>query len=782
MKEKRFTQFVVVFCILVFLVAPLSAQKTKVKVDGQVIKDYITHMAEDKYLGRKPATPEFDELLNWAADKYKEWGLEPAGDDGSYFQKVPLEGSRGTFTFSKGTPRLVIDNREFFAKYGDFSVDERSTTGTTIKSDVVFVGYGISAPDKGLDEYAGVNVNGNIVFVYKGSPNDAPTVRSSFGPAAGEKPEEEDWGELTQDSTKIRTAYAKGAAGIMLYDARPSTGTGFRMGIRRGAAAKFSFTHDFIIVSSVNERIYQWIFFKEAQESQRAFERRMSKVQNDIKEKKVRSFATNTNAEIKGYESTDFFSEEIGNNFCKNVIGKITGTDQNLKNEYIVLGGHYDHLGVRNGQVFNGADDNASGSAVVMEVGRLMAQNKIRPKRTVIFALWTGEEMGLIGSQYWAANPTLGISMDNVVTNFNMDMVALGDKIGAPGALNFPKIWEVMQKHQDQDILDAIEASEGGPGGSDHSAFIRLGIQSLALMTRGGSGHPDYHDTGDDANICEPEILRKTGQFVLQATINVGNEKGSLVIKNRQHLYDGMQWNITAMNADLKIPGGWTVLEQGTKVEMTEAVNEKIKELKNPATDGQSAQMRMYRRFMRRGSSMNKGINGGESVGFDTEFLAVSKNVLDFGRVDVTGDDGVWFSNGLTEKGKAALTAMENNSITLRLINPSEATFNTVLAAAEKPFVVCGKTGFTPEQITQINEKKVLIGIDYDPNNNSACLKNLEDMKVKIGDTDNLRLNLLSNENLDKSKKDLYMKLTDKGWTKDEVYALGGSAGGRRRR
>ena len=136
----------------------------------------------------------------------------------------------------------------------------------------------------------------------------------------------------------------------------------------------------------------------------------------------------------------------------------------------------------------------------------------------------------------------------------------------------------------------------------------------------------------------------------------------------------------------------------------------------------------------------------------------------------------------MTEKGKAALTAMENNSITLRLINPSEATFNTVLAAAEKPFVVCGKTGFTPEQITQINEKKVLIGIDYDPNNNSACLKNLEDMKVKIGDTDNLRLNLLSNENLDKSKKDLYMKLTDKGWTKDEVYALGGSAGGRRRR
>jgi hypothetical protein len=798
MKENRFTQFVVVFCILVFLVAPLSAQKTKVKVDGQIIKDYITKMADDKYLGRKPATPEFDELLNWAADKYKEWGLEPAGDDGTYFQKVPLEGSRGTFTFSKGTPRLVIDNREFYAKYGDFTVDERSTTGKTINSNVVFVGYGISAPDKGLDEYAGVNVNGKIVFVYKGSPNDAATVRSSFGPAAGEKPEEEDWEELTQDSTKIKTAYSKGAAGIMFYDAKPSTGTRFRMGMRRGAAAKFSFTHDFIIVSSVNERIYQWIFFKEAQESQRAFARRMSKIQNDIKEKKPHSFATKTNAEIKGYTSTDFFSEAIGNNYCKNVVGKITGTDRKLKNEYIVLGGHYDHLGVRNGQVFNGADDNASGTAVVMEIARLMKKHMIKTKRTIIFGLWTGEEMGLIGSRYWVKNPTLGISMDQVVTNFNMDMVALGDKIGAPGALNFPNIWEIILKDQDQDILDALEPSEAGPGGSDYAAFIELGIEALALMTSGGGGHPDYHDTGDDSDVCEPEILRKTGQFVLQGTINVGNKKGSLVMKNRQHMYDGMQWNIIAMNADLNAAApqdqdimqmmrgggnrGWTVISPSSKDEMTEAVNKKIKELKNPSTDQQSSQMRMFRRFARPGANMNKGIKGGESVGFDIAFLAVAKNALDFGRVDVKGDDGVWFSNGMTEKGKAALTTMEDNGITLCLINPTDATFSAVLAASEKPFVVCGKAGFTPEQVTQINEKKVLIGVDYDPaKNNKEYLKKLEDFKVKIGDADNLRLNLLSKENLAKSKKDLYMKLIDKGWTKDEIYALGGQPARRRR-
>jgi Zn-dependent M28 family amino/carboxypeptidase len=121
-----------------------------------------------------------------------------------------------------------------------------------------------------------------------------------------------------------------------------------------------------------------------------------------------------------------------------------------------------DHLGITSGIVYNGADDNASGTATTMEVARLMATNKIRPKRTIIFGLWCGEEEGLLGSAYWAQHPTIGASLDRVVANFNMDMVGLGDKIGAPGALNFPAVYDVILRDQLPRSSSAVRATRPG--------------------------------------------------------------------------------------------------------------------------------------------------------------------------------------------------------------------------------------------------------------------------------------------------------------------------------
>ena len=548
-----------------------------------------------------------------------------------------------------------------------------------------------------------------------------------------------------------------------------------RFGRGRRAQAKYSFTRDFIIVSSINERTYQKLFWTDPQESNRGFARRMGTMQQNIKKKKSCSFNTKIKTEIKGYDSKINYSEELGNNKCRNVIGKITGSDPTLKNEYIVLGGHYDHLGVRNGQIFNGADDNASGSAVVMEVAHLMKKHNIKLKRTVYFCLWTGEEMGLIGSRYWTKNPTDGVLMDKVVTNFNLDMVALGDQIGAPGALNFPEVWEVMIRDQDQDILDALQPSEGGPGGSDHSGFIELGIQAVALMTRGGGGHPDYHDTGDDTYKLEPEILRKTAQFVLQATINVGNEPGSLVIAERQLKFDGMRWTITPISADMI--GGWSVIKEESKAGMAERVNKKITEMKRPAAP--SPMMRFRRGRSRGGSRYNIGIASGEVIGYDVEFLGIAKNVLDFGRIDLKGDDGVWLNNGLTEKGKLALAGIQDNGVVINLINPTKQSFNDVLVAAEKSFLVCGLAEFDSDQIAQINDKKVLVAVDFDPADVKGCVESLENMKNKLGDRDNLVLNLKSREGLGDAKKELYMRLFAKGWSKDDIYGISGTGAAR---
>ena len=199
------------------------------------------------------------------------------------------------------------------------------------------------------------------------------------------------------------------------------------------------------------------------QETLNGFNRRLTALRQAIKRKEVASMDTGTRVRLKGYDAIEEYNAELGNNFGRNVIAKIVGADPDLKDQYVIMGGHLDHLGVRNGVVYNGADDNASGSAVAMEVGRVLSEANFKPKRTIIFCCWCGEEMGLIGSTYYTNNPCDGVTMDQVVTYFNMDMVGLGDRIGAPGALNFPFIYDVIKRDQIADVIGAVDARTGGP-------------------------------------------------------------------------------------------------------------------------------------------------------------------------------------------------------------------------------------------------------------------------------------------------------------------------------
>lgn len=775
-KRHAFTLFLILGTLFLQTL-PSGAQKLDIRVDGERIFDAVAYMASDQFLGRKPNTPEFFELQDWAVDQYKALGLEPAGENGGFYQSVPITRE---YAVTYGTPQLVINEREFFAHFGDFSIDTRSTSGRKFKGNLVFVGYGISAPDKGLDEYAGLNVKGKIVFALKGNPNDFKPPRARMAPPR-EKPEEaptEDWKKESVDSTKIMTAYSKGAAGIIFYNPEVEQAGPFRR--FRPQIKKSPFQRDFVVVSQVSEKVFHWILWTDPQMSSRGFTTWMNSVRGDIKGKNPHSFDTEIKAEITGFEKTLLKGEKFNDNEGRNIIAKITGTDPGLKNEYVVMGAHFDHLGVTNGQIFNGAEDNASGSGVVMEVARLMKQHNIQTKRTVVFCLWTAEELGLVGSRYWVEHPTDGVTMDRVVTYFNMDMVGLGDEIGAPGALNFPSIWDIIKRDQDQEILDALKPRKAGPGGSDYSGFIELGIEALALMTGGEAGHPDYHDTGDDADKLNPEILRKTGQFVLQGTVNLANETGTeLLIPDREHIYNGMQWPITVINPDLGIEGSWSWLDAKTTDDLSALMMQKIDELKQPQreTDPFRAMRRRFGRMV-----LTSGIKGAYAFDHNIHLMQIAKEVLDFGRIDIQGDDGVWFDQDLTEQGTAALTAMEKKSLVLHLMNPSKATLIDVLEKAKQPFLISGFTDVDDSLVVQINEKKVLIGVDFNSEDIGSTVAQLETFKTKFGDTDNFLLNVTSKNGLDEAKQSLYMGLIEKGWKKEEIYAIGGAGTTRRSR
>lgn len=739
-----------------------QVEEVELQVDADRIISYIEWMSRDEMEGRKSLTAGFVKSEEWAAKNFKQWGLEPAGQDGTYFQDVPI--TRG-FTHMTGTPVFRIGNRNFLLEESDFSVHAKSTAATRVEGEVVFAGYGICAPDKGLDEYAGIDVEGKIVLIFKGSPKDTAAPSGSFTPTPSEdEVSDEAWEKESTDNAKIKTAYDKGAAAVLLFDpnppAEPEPGQryGYAYGGRpRGGSgeAELEFDRDFLIFT-IKDRAFHAAMKPDKQETIAGLNRRIDRVCWEIRKKNACSMATGINARLKGYDSIDEYSEELGNNIARNVLAKIEGTDPTLKNEYIIMGGHMDHLGVRDGFVYNGADDNASGTAVTMEVARVLSEADYKPKRTIIFICWCGEELGLIGSEYYTSNPCDGVTMDQVVTYFNMDMVGLGDTIGAPGALNFPSIWEVIKRNQDEDVIAAVEPSTTGPGGSDYSGFISKGIEALGLMTSGGVGHGDYHKPEDDTEKMDPEILRKTGQFVLQGTMNLDKEaEMNLLIENRQWIYDAMRLSIANINPELE-DSTWSSID-----------------LEDYSTDKLRWQIASVEE--KPAKRLEVGINNMKLFDGDVELLLAASDALGFGRVDIEGSDGAWIEKGkMTENGLYALGMMEENRIVVNLVSPSPQLLRNVLAQATKPFIVTGFYLLDPQTYDQINKKKVVLGIKFDPANVDGCVEKLEKAKEALGDSDNLILYVTSTARMDEGKKDLYMTLMENGWTKEEIGAGGG--------
>jgi hypothetical protein len=763
------------------LCAPMAAQSKKaaapdagtaIKVDGKIIKGYIEFMAADDKEGRKSLTPGYEKTAQWAADKFKEWGVKPAGENGTYLQDVPI--ARG-FTWTTGSPELVVEGRTFYLRDHDFTIDTTSTPGQSVDGEIVFAGYGISAPAKGLDEYAGTDVKGKVVFVLKGSPKDAPVARGMFGATVPVSRETETWASESDDQAKIKTAYDKGAAAILLFNAWPATGGpagAAQMGQGGGrprAVDASPFTRPFIVVSDVNERVFRQVMYRDmVHESERGLSARLDQWCRDIRDKKPHTMSTGIKAHVKGYATTVFYSERLKNNVSHNVIGKVEGTDPKLKNQYIVIGGHLDHLGVTNGVIYPGADDDASGAAMAMEMARLFATNAatIKPKRTVIFALWCGEELGLLGSEYYGDHPTDGVTMDNVVADFNNDMVGLGSGLGAPGALNFPTIFEVVMKNQDSDVARAIEPSTAGPGGSDYSAFIARGIEAFALMTSGGVGHPDYHDAGDMSAKIDPEILRKNGQFVLQGAINVANETTvNLLIPDRLHLYNGMRLAPLTL-ANVGASGG-----------------------RGAMGGGQPGAQPAAPRF-------NIILNDPAAFGGNVALIDMAAKLMGVGRIEIPGrGDGTWFTaNEVTDRGRAAVAEFEKSGVIPVLKNPSARLLDSMLDASKKAFVVDGLLvdglPAMPDAALakKINDKNALLTVEFDASAPAAVAARLIELKRLIGDSDNLLLvngpNAVAppvpvglkplQRKIDDAKQQLYLALIKAGWTKDEIYSMVG--------
>jgi hypothetical protein len=396
--------------------------------------------------------------------------------------------------------------------------------------------------------------------------------------------------------------------------------------------------------------------------------------------------------------------------------------------------------------------------------------------------------MGLLGSNHFGSKPPAGITMDKVVANFNLDMVGLGDRIGAPGALNFPEIWEkVIKRDQDPDVIAAVVPSTGGPGGSDHSTFITKGIVSMALMTRGGTGHPDYHDSGDDTDKIDAEILRKTAQFVLQGTMNLANETAvELLVPDRLYLYNALMMRLPGLNPAL--PGAaWRDADLASKAallakmyerEIARTAQEQLSE-RNPTAAQLMSLLGIVAGQGPSASTRKDPAAGVKSPVFDgdVDFLETAAAAAVFGRVEMGPDDGSWIVGGrLTESGRAALKAMEAKGVFAHLMAPGEALLGDVLEAAAKPFLVTGAGPVPAALKDKLIAKKVVWGVDYDPENVDAVLEPADAAKKALNGAGSLVAFPVTADKLNDlaAKRALYFGLIKKGWTVDDIAAFAG--------
>lgn len=489
-KKLRFILLPLIFLLL------LGLSFSEEKFSGHKILEHIKILASNDFQGRKSGLSGGEKASAWIAEKFKEWGLSPAGKNG-YFQDF-----ENPFFNVDGDVLLRIDNfkiKRTFIYEDDWRVISNSGSGKVI-GELVFAGYGIVSEKNRWNEYENVSVKDKIVLVVNGNP-----------PFLEGKVDEE-----AQVGSKVENAYKNGAKGIIFVYKPGETPQRVRLSIPPEKYRK-----DFIAIFAT-ENVLNFIF----SESPTEFRYLMQVIDRD---RKISSIPLRVKVEISAKTTFDPKRK------MRNVIAKIDGVDPVLKNEFVIIGAHMDHLGISpTGEVYNGANDNASGTAVVMEIARVMKANSLKPKRTILFALWGGEEQGLLGSRYYSEHPVYPI--EKTVAYFNLDMVGHGDgRINFPGIYYGPEIWEILKRKLPEEIKKDLNPSRGGPGGSDHTSFLLKGVPGFGIMTSGY--HFKYHHTRDDVDLIKPEILEKVANFLYASLKIVADEENLKIPEMREELY-----------------------------------------------------------------------------------------------------------------------------------------------------------------------------------------------------------------------------------------------------
>lgn len=371
---------------------------------------YLSVLGHDSLLGRGTGSIGEIKAAEFLSSKFSEIGLLPIGDNNSYFQSIPLHGSK---PLQESELKIYHEKESYSLSLNDdyLLYTSGEQTFIPVPSQLVFVGYGISAPEYDYNDYQSINVEGKIAVFIDGEPTS-----NDENYFAGEKPT-----LYSFPDAKQRIAFARGAVGSILI---PLT-ENFSEKKWKKNINEFSFEH-VSLASTVNKNLS--ILFNPAKAGM-LFESAQFNLDDISKmhhENKMQSFNLNCIASFNGvFKERDFLSS--------NIVGMIEGSDPELKDSYILISAHYDHLGIgpaiSGDSIYNGVLDNAIGVAGLLELARTIFQTKSNLKRSVIFLLTAAEEKGLLGSIYYTLSPIKPLY--KTIANVNIDGLAYLDEFNS---------------------------------------------------------------------------------------------------------------------------------------------------------------------------------------------------------------------------------------------------------------------------------------------------------------------------------------------------------------
>jgi hypothetical protein len=527
-------------------------------ITGKDAVTYLKFISDDLLEGRDTASDGYDIAALYGAIMFELWGLKPAGDKPrprmdmrrmmmggqmpgsskrSYFQNIAMRETlemdgKAIAEWQKGQQKKT---RSFYPDI-DYSYFASGTQSLT--APVVFVGYGIQEKSLKFDEYKNLDVKGKIVMILSEAPGKSdPESPFNKGKLKDKYyPQRRRMRRMTNPKTKLATDL--GAVAVLLVENSPQDNPD----VARQTLNRQQINDERPIIPGERRRIslveggglrMPWDSVATIRISREMANQILGFVGQDVDalKGKIEKTLQPQSMPLTGVTFTVKSTAKTKLVNSMNVLGYIEGSDPELKKETIVIGAHLDHLGKRGDYIFNGADDDGSGSVGVMEIAEAFAKNPVKPKRSIVFALWTGEEKGLLGSRYYVAHPLI----EKTVCNLNLDMISrVYDKsriamMARMFRVNIPE--EVMEKIDPKKFVNlsydadtpelgkvirennsyvglhlSMRASSESMGGSDHAPFAMSNIPwafFMAAMTE------DYHQPSDTVDKASPKLMEK---------------------------------------------------------------------------------------------------------------------------------------------------------------------------------------------------------------------------------------------------------------------------------